>query len=156
VSVSGVGKSAIELMLKGTFAPLPIRFSIAVVVNEVAVTTLTPFRNTSAVVPFHLTAILNSSVEVVTNVVAVDATIFCNAIRVPVEAFLNTRPSAAKGLVPVFTNNPFADVSLVKTRLFLKSTNQVPPLAVISPLVKMLPLLITSAFLVTEAELVGM
>jgi hypothetical protein len=47
-------------------------------------------------------------------------------------------------------------LSLVLTMLFLKSTNQVPPLAVISPLVKMLPRLITSAFLVTDAELVGM
>ncbi len=129
-----------------------VKNSKAVKEKAVAVTTFTPFTKMSAVAPFHLIAILAVSVVVV-----------CKVVVAP----LNLLDIIAREVASLVKINPFVNVeslpnpnleiaSLVLERLFLKSTNQVPPLAVISPLVKMLPLLITSAFLVTEAELVGM
>ena len=154
VSVSGVGNSAIELMYFGTSWAWPIKNSKAVAVNAVAVICLKPLKNTSAVVPFHLMAILQVSAVVVNKPISLPATRLDNDnLKGP--WFLNTKPFVA----PVFVsarNKVLTLASLVKTRLFLISTNQVPPLAVISPLVKMLPLLITSAFRVTEADVVGM
>ena len=75
--------------------------------------------------------------------------------NLPLDNFLNMNPFVYPKFA-VSINIPPTVVSDVYAVLLLKSTNQVPPLAVIKPLVKMLPLLITSPFLVTDAELVGM
>ena len=68
MSVSGVGKSAIELILDKNGVVLLATNCIAVGVNAVAVTTLMPFANTSAVVPFHFIATFVVSVVVVCKV----------------------------------------------------------------------------------------
>jgi hypothetical protein len=153
VSVSGVGKSAIELIVTGV-ETLDASTCIAVFVNAVAVTTFTPFSNTSAVVPFHLMATFEVFADVKYKEVSTPPITFAiKYLKGEAEDFILNPKEIAVASVKY---NPLAEASLANARLLLKSANQVPPLAVISPFVKMLPLLITSAFLVTEAELVGM
>ena len=157
MSVSGVGKSAIELMNLGVSLAFPLKNCIAVKLNAVADITLTPFSKMSAVVPFHLIATFEVFADVVCKVVDAPAKIFTIVTRVDAaDDVLNVKPLPLVAEFNSFKNIPTLDTSLVNGMLFLKSTNQVPPLAVISPLVKMLPLLITSAFLVTDADVVGM
>jgi hypothetical protein len=131
-----------------------VKNSKAVGLKAVPVTTFTPLTNTSAVEPFHLMAILEVSVKVEYNKVDTPA-MYLNTKSLEPTPPLNANEFKLPAIVSA-NAKPRLEASLVNARLFLKSTNQVPPLAVISPLVKMLPRLIMSAFLVTDAELVGM
>jgi hypothetical protein len=63
-------------MLTGTPLVVFAIYSKAVDVKAVADITLTPFSKTSAVVPFHLMAILQVSVVVAYSAVSVPATLF--------------------------------------------------------------------------------
>ena len=109
--------------------------SIFVVVNAVAEISFTPFTNTSALVPFHLKAIFNVSVDGVVKIINEPATTFCSDNLVEAEDAVRIT-NALFGAVILSPRNKFiAVLSLTYATFPLNSTNQVPPLDVIKPLV---------------------
>jgi hypothetical protein len=122
-------------MKDGTPKPL-VEFiainSINVVVNAVAEITFTPFSKISKLVPFHLIAILQVSALVVYKVVTTVEMLFiiCNLV---VEDGRNPIPLSLKFELSQMPH--LLELSLVKLKFPLNSTNQVPPLLVIKPLV---------------------
>lgn len=120
-------------MNTGTCVVSPRKNSILVGVNAVALTTFVPFAKMSAVVPFHLIANLVVSVVVKYKAVLIPAiTLFIANLAVPPVRILIL-------LLLIFVvsdiYNPRVNVSLVYTILLTSDTNQVPPLALIKPLV---------------------
>lgn len=111
VSLKGVENKAICWMNIGTCGE-PFRFSIAVAVNAVAETTFVPFAKISAVLPFHLIAILVVSVVVVYKLVLTPATILSNDnLELPV--FRIRKPSFNDADKPVFINIDALALSLI-------------------------------------------
>ena len=142
-------------MNTGTCVASPRKNSILVGVNAVAEITFVPFAKMSAVVPFHLIANLVVSVVVVYKGVLTPAiTLFIANLVAPPP--LRILILLLVGVVASDMYNPWVKVSLVNATLFLNSTNQVPPLLVIKPLVKILFRLNESAIRVTVAVVVGM
>ena len=120
----------------GTSVASHKRYSITVVVNAVALTCFVPLTNTSAVEPFHLIAILVVSVEVVNNAVNVPAIILetVNLTAGDELAFLMQIPfNTPVDVSPI--ERPVVDALRKYSTFPLNSTNQVPPLALIKPLV---------------------
>ena len=138
----------------GTSVASQLKNCIAVGVNAVAEITFVPLAKMSALVPFHLIAYLVVSVVVKYKAVLTPAiTLFIANLDVPPFRILIL-------LLLIFVvsdiYNPAPNASLVKLKLPLNSTNQVPPLDVIKPLVKMLLRENESATLVADAVVVGM
>ena len=155
-SVSGVVANNIELILRGTSFGVQFRLFMFVKLKSVALTTLTPFSKISAVVPFHLIAILDVLEVVVYKLVPVPPIYFRITTRwfALLPSKVNEFPNP---FVNVERNNPAVEPSRITYGiLFLNSTNQVPPSAVIKPLVYMLFRVIISALRVTLAVVVGM
>ena len=131
--------------------------SIFVAVNDVAETTFVPLAKTSAVLPFHLIAILVVSVVVVCNAVNVPLTLLLIAnLGEPPPLFLIVNSFELLPLVELSPNQKLPVPSLVYARLFLNSKNHVPPLELMRLLVKILLVEKVSAKRVTETVLVGM
>jgi hypothetical protein len=138
----------------GTSSAPPIKNSIFVVVNELPATSFTPLRKTSQVEPFHLIASFVLLVTVPINVVLAPA-ILLVMINGMVAPFLISNPLLTVLLLSEILN-PLLKASRVYAIFPLNSTNQVPPLLVIKPLVKMLLREKESATLVADAVVVGM
>lgn len=140
----------------GVSAPEPVKFSNCVAVNDVALTTFVPFAKMSAVVPFHLIAIFVVLVVVKYNDVNVPPTAFLIVTKL-VAGEPAPKVNVNLSVTAVLVNcKPSAKASLVYAIFPLNSTNQVPPLAEIKPLVYILFRLKESATRVAVADVVGM
>ena len=147
-SVRGVGNKSICEMNVGCCEPSPFRNSIFVAVNAVALTCFVPFTNTSAVLPFHLMAIFTVSVVVINKFDKVPPTLLyianLDAVDEPFLIANEFVESVVESPIPI----GFATPSRTNTKFSRNSTNQVPPLDVIKPLVYILFRLKASATLV--------
>lgn len=133
-SVKGVGNNAICEMNLGAAVMFVRKNSKAVAVNAVAETTFVPLAKMSAVLPFHLIAILVVSVVVVYSDVRLPEIVLkilirpddspCNNLKLfPVRLFVSPKSIASLPKSPTYAT------------LFNNLTNQVPPLDVIKPFV---------------------
>jgi hypothetical protein len=121
-------------MLKIVPFPNPLKKSIFVVVKAVAEITLTPLAKISAVVPFHF----------ITTFVVIVVVVYKGIVVVAILLDIRTLEELASPLknklfvppveVSPIKRSPLA-LSLAIAKLFLNSTNQVPPAEVILPLV---------------------
>ena len=123
-------------MKRGTSAESHKRYSITVVVNAVALICFVPFTNTSILVPFHLIAIFVVSVVVVYKALNEPDIILETVKRIAGDevAFLMQIPfNTPVDVSPI--ERPIVDALRKYSTFPLNSTNQVPPLAEIKPLV---------------------
>ena len=141
-------------MYFGASAAICDKNSKAVAVNAVALTTFIPFSKMSAVVPFHLIAILQVFAVVVNKVVNTPAT-YLLTLNLATEPC----PLIEKELVVPVEESPINRLTELKSRdiatLFLNSINHVPPAEVIIPLENTFDSVNESALRVTEVVVVG-